>query len=184
MRRYRLQKTRANGMGQVSLLLNKMPQFEDLPKEYVLGKPPAEKQRSRRSGQAMIFSEKDTPGYKARPFQWDNIGEDGMPGQQRSYLFENHKRDVKRKENKGRYTPYARRTIPKQTAVAGTIVNEFEAVPIKNEEYFVLENKRAEALLKMPEKEQAVFATGDQDPSKVHVPFMSSIDKANALKVS
>ncbi|KEF56090.1 uncharacterized protein A1O9_07671 [Exophiala aquamarina CBS 119918] len=166
----------------VSLLLNKLPQFENEPKEYNLSLPPIEKVRSRRPGQAMVFSEKDLPGYKARTFTWDDLDEDGNPGQGRSYLYENHKRQIKKKENKGRYTPYARRPIPKQTAITGTVAKEFEAVPVKNDEYFVLENKQAAELLKIPSREQAIFATGDQDPSRKHLPFMTQTDKANALK--
>lgn len=168
----------------MSLLLNKLPQFENEPKEYILSLPPVEKVRSRRPGQALVFSEKDLPGYKARTFTWDDLDEDGNPGQGRSYLYENHKRQIKKKENKGRYTPYARRPIPKQTAITGTVAKEFEAVPVKNDEYFVLENKQAAELLKIPSREQAIFATGDQDPSRKHLPFMTQTDKANALKVS
>jgi hypothetical protein len=173
----------ANCLRQVSLLLNKLPQFENEPKEYNLSLPPVEKVRSRRPGQAMVFSEKDLAGYKARTFTWDDLDEDGNPGQGRSYLYENHKRQIKKKENKGRYTPYARRPIPKQTAIAGTVAKEFEAIPVKNDEYFVLENKQAAELLKIPNREQAIFATGDQDPSRKHLPFMTQTDKANALKV-
>lgn len=164
-------------------MLSKLPQFEDEPKEYNLSLPPIEKIRSRRPGQALVFTEKDLPGYKARPFTWDDLDEDGNPAQGRSYLYENHKRQIKKKENKGRYTPYARRPIPKQTAITGTVAKEFEVVPVKNDEYYVLENKQAKELLKIPDREHAIFASGDQDPSKKHLPFMTQSDKANALKV-
>lgn len=166
-------------------MLKPLAMFANEPKEYNLLPPPLEKAKARRPGQAMVFSEKDLPGYKPRTFAWDDVDEDGNPGQGRSFLYERHKREVKKKENKGRFTPYTRRPIPKQTAIAGTIAKEFEAVPVKNDEYFVLENKQAAELLKIPEREQAIFATGDdQDPSRKHMPFMSMSDKANVLKVS
>jgi len=145
--------------------------------------PPPEKLRSKRPGQALVFSEKDLPGYKPRTFAWDDIGEDGNPGQGRSFLYERHKREQKKKENKGRFVPYARRPIPKQTAVAGTIAREFVAVPVKNNEYFVLENKQAAEMLKVPEREQAIFAVGADDPARRHQPIMTTSERANANKV-
>jgi hypothetical protein len=131
----------------------------------------------------MIFSEKDLPGYKPRSFAWDDLDEDGNPAQGRSYLYERHKRDIKKKENKGRFTPYARRPIPKQTSITGTVTKEFDAVPVKNDEYFYLENKHTAEILKIPDREEAIFATGAEDPSKKHVPFMTMADKANVIKV-
>ncbi|EXJ85068.1 hypothetical protein A1O3_05743 [Capronia epimyces CBS 606.96] len=166
----------------VSLKLNALPAFENEPKEYNLFPPPIEKMRARRPGQAMVFLEKDLPGYKPRPFTWDDIDEEGNPGQGRSFLYERHKREIKKKENKGRYTPYTRRPIPKQTAMVGTVAKEFEAIPVKNEEYFVLENKKAAEMLKPPQRDQVIFATGDEDPSRKHMPLMSLSDKATVLK--
>lgn len=163
--------------------LNALPALANEPKEYNLFPPPIEKMRARRPGQAMVFSEKDLPGYKPRAFGWDEIDEEGNPGQGRSFLYERHKREIKKKENKGRYTPYTRRPIPKQTAIVGTVAKEVEATPVKNDEYFELENKRAAEMLKPPERDTAVFATGDEDPSKKHTPFMTMTDKANVLKV-
>ncbi|EHY55964.1 hypothetical protein HRR83_006654 [Exophiala dermatitidis] len=166
----------------VSMKLNALPALANEPKEYNLFPPPIEKMRARRPGQAMVFSEKDLPGYKPRAFGWDEIDEEGNPGQGRSFLYERHKREIKKKENKGRYTPYTRRPIPKQTAIVGTVAKEVEATPVKNDEYFELENKRAAEMLKPPERDTAVFATGDEDPSKKHTPFMTMTDKANVLK--
>lgn len=168
---------------QVSMKLVPIKGLENEPKEYILSPPPIEKMRARRPGQAMVFSEKDLPGYKPRPFSWDDIDEEGNPGQGRSFLYERHKRELKKKENKGRYTPYTRRPIPKQTAITGTVAKEFEAIPVKNDEYFELENKKAAEMLKPPERDTAIFATGDEDPAKKHVPLMSLSDKANVLKV-
>ncbi len=164
------------------MLLKSIPEFANEPKEYNLYRPPTERLRVRRPGQAFVFSEKDLPGYKPRAFAWDDIDEEGNPGQGRSFLYERHKRELKKKENKGRFVPYARRPIPKQTAIAGTVAREFEAVPVKNEEYFVLENKQASQMLKPPERETAVFDP-KRDPSRQHVPLMSMSDRANAIKV-
>ncbi|EXJ68222.1 uncharacterized protein A1O5_08837 [Cladophialophora psammophila CBS 110553] len=168
----------------VSLLLYSLPAFENEPKEYNLFTPPPEKLRSRRPGQALIFSEEDLPGYRPRTFAWDDIDEEGNPGQGRSFLYERHKREQKKKENKekGRYVPYTRRPIPKQTAITGAIAREFEAIPVKNDEYLVLENKQAAELLKVPEREQALFATGDYDPEKVSRSFMTMSERQAMLK--
>ncbi|KAK4943877.1 hypothetical protein LTR10_016593 [Elasticomyces elasticus] len=166
----------------VSLMLKPIAPFENQPKEYNLLPPPNEKLRARRPGSAFVFSEKDLPGYKPRTFAWDDMDEEGTPGQKRSFLYERHKRELKKKENKGRFVPYAKRPIPKQTAITGTVGKEFEAVPVKNEEYFVLENKQAEEMLKPPEREQAIFVSGEHDPSRKHIPFMTMSDKANVLK--
>jgi len=165
-------------------MLNRLPQLEGQPKEYNLFPAPPDRQKSRRPGQALVFSEKDLPGYKPRTFAWDEIDEEGNPGQGRSFLYERHKRELKRKENKGRFQPYARRPIPKQTAITGVIAKEFEAVPVKNDEFFAMEGRQTAELLKVPEKPQAVFARGDADPSRKHMPFMSMSDKASVMKVS
>jgi transcription initiation factor TFIIF subunit beta len=165
----------------VSMLLKPRPEFANEPKEYNLHRPPTEKLRVRRPGQAFVFSEKDLAGYKPRAFAWDDIDEEGNPGQGRSFLYERHKREVKKKENKGRFVPYSRRPIPKQTAIAGTVAREFEAVPVKNEEYLVLENNKASQMLKPPERDTAVFDP-KRDPSRQHVPLMSMSDRANAIK--
>lgn len=132
----------------------------------------------------MIFSEKDLPGYKPR-----NIGvpgkvdSDGLPFQGRSNLYDSHKRELRKKENKGRFVPYARRPIPKQTAITGTVTKEYELTAVKNDEYYAIEANRAAEMLKVAEKDTSVFATGDEDPSKKHIPFMSSADKASAMRV-
>src|ERR1700761_2243259 len=124
-------------------MLHSQPAFAAEPKEYNLFATAPEKLRSRKAGQAFVFSEKDLPGYKPKSFAWDDVDEEGNPGQGRSYLYERHKREQKKKENKGRFVPYTRRPIPKQTAIAGTITREFETVPVKNQEFYVLEGKQA-----------------------------------------
>ena len=130
-----------------------------------------------------MFFEKDLPGYKPKAFSWDDVDDEGNRGQGRSFLYERHRREQKRKENKGRFVPYARRPIPKQTAIAGTITREFEAVPVKNEEYFVLEEKQAAAMFKVREREEAVFDK-DYDPDVKNRTYMNSSERQAATKVS
>ena len=76
--------------------------LENEPREYNLFAAPAEKQRARKPGQALVFSEKDLPGYKPKTFAWDDVDEEGNPGQGRSFLYERHWREQKKKENAGK----------------------------------------------------------------------------------
>lgn len=169
----------------MSLLLLRHPDLENEPKEYNLFPPLPEKVRAQKPGQAFVFSEKDLPGYKPKTFSWDEVDEDGNPGQGRSFLYERHRREQKKKENKGRFVPYSRRPIPKQTSIAGTIAKEFDAVAVKNNEYYVLEEKKAEAMLKIPDREEADFATSTNDPEKRNRnTYMSRSEAQATLRVS
>jgi hypothetical protein len=113
-------------------------------------------------GQTFIFSEQDLPGYKAKPFAWEKLDDDGNPGQARSQLHERNKRDQRRKENSGRYEPYSRKAIPKKTALAGNVVRELEAVPVKNKEFREIQARQDRAMLAPPEKTEANFV-GNMD---------------------
>jgi hypothetical protein len=161
-------------------MLHPQPAFASEPKEYNLFATAPEKLRSRKPGQAFIFSEKDLPGYKPKSFAWDDVDEDGNPGQGRSYLYERHKREQKKKENKGRFVPYTRRPIPKQTAITGTIVREFETVPVKNDEFYVLEGKQTAEMLKVRAQEEALFKTGDDNPETLNRNIYTSRAEAQA----
>lgn len=155
----------------MSLKLNALPQFRTQPKEYILKQPPPEKIKLKRPGSAFVFSEKDLPGYQPKKFSWDVIDEDGNPGQGRSHLYERHKREVKRKEQKnsgGKFTPYAGRPIPKQTIIDGVISREYDFVPVRNEEFFKLEGKNTLDMLKLPDKNQVPILRGKEDPSRRH----------------
>lgn len=137
----------------------------------------------KKPGSAFVFSEKDLPGYKGRSFAMNEIDEDGNPLLGRSYLYEKARRDAKRKESKGRFEPYARRPIPKQTAITGVVSREFECTPVKNEEYAALEILQAEKILKVPEKEGVSFT--DLKPANYNASAgMSMSDKAALNKVS
>ena len=113
----------------------------------------------------------------------NEIDQDGNSLQGRSYLYEKARRDAKRKENKGRFEPYTRRPIPKQTAIAGAVTREFDCTPVKNEEYAALEILQAEKMLKVPEKEEVSFT--DLKPANYNASAgMSMSDKAALNKVS
>ncbi|KAJ9660302.1 hypothetical protein H2198_002610 [Neophaeococcomyces mojaviensis] len=139
----------------VSLKLNeKSPLFQSTEKEYILKAPDQSHRRIKRPGQVMMFSEKDKAGYKKRANVWDNIDEDGNPGQGRSQLYENIQKDEKKKENKGKPWQYRpRKPIPKITALAGTVSQEFEAVAVENAEHKRLEQQRTQDLLRPKEKD-------------------------------
>lgn len=158
-----------------------IPQFRLQPKEYILAATSQDRRRSKRPGQALIFSEKDLPGYKSKQFAWDEIDDEGNPGQGRSFLYEKHKREIRKKENKGRFTPYARRPIPKQTAVVGAIEREFDAVPVKNDEFFNIESRQSAVMLKPQQKAEAIWTR--EDPSRMQYSMLSMAERANINKV-
>ena len=164
-------------------MLNRLHQLESQPKEYNLLPMPTERLKSKQPGQALVFSEKDLPGYKSKTFAWDDLDEEGNPSQGRSFLYERHKREQKRKEAKGRFQPYSRRPIPKQTAIAGVVAKEFDLVPVKNEEYFVIEARQTAQMLKVPDRPIAIqLGSGDDDPSRRQFQ-MSATERQNITKV-
>lgn len=172
-----------NKLVKVSLKLYNLPQFKLHPKEYTLVPSNHDRARVRKPGSAFVFSEKDLPGYKGRSFAMNDIDEDGNPIQGRSYLYEKARRDAKKKETKGRFEPYTRRPIPKQTAIAGVVARDFECTPVKNEEYAALEILQAEKMLKVPKKDGVSFT--DLKPANYNASAgMSMSDKAALNKVS
>jgi TFIIF, beta subunit N-terminus len=138
----------------VSLKLRQLDSFRGHPKEYTLKPTSKERLRSKHPGQALVFSEQHLPGFKPKPFSWENVDEDGNVGQGRSQLYEKNKRDQKQKENNGRFQPYAKKPIPKKTALAGTVVRELEAVIVKNNEYYGIEDKLQNERMEKHKKEQ------------------------------
>jgi TFIIF, beta subunit N-terminus len=142
--------------------LNQLDSFRDHHKEWNLRPLPEQRSRNKVPGQTFIFSEQDLPGYKAKPFAWEKLDDDGNPGQGRSQLHERNKRDQKRKENSGRYEPYSRKAIPKKTALAGSVIRELEAVPVKNKDFREIQARQDRAMLAPPEKTEANFV-GNMD---------------------
>ena len=161
-------------------MLNRLPQFEKQHKEFNLLPTPVERRKSKILGRAFVFSEKNKKGFQPRNFQWDEIDEEGNPAQGRSYLYENHKRAQKRKENQGRFTPYARRGIQKETAITGIVGREFEMAPVKNREYHAIENQYTKAMLKQPEKNTATFVR-DNRLGRLE-PTMTAIERQKDAK--
>ncbi|KAK5080520.1 hypothetical protein LTR70_008829 [Exophiala xenobiotica] len=164
----------------ISLMLNDAPIFTDLEKEYVLRKPVLQ-QKKRRPGEVLMFSEKNKPGYKQRANVWDQLDEDGNMGQGRSQLYEQALRDEKRKENKGKFTPYARnKPIPKITALAGTVHHESETVPVENAEHQRLESERTKALLSEKKKDEIQI----RDQTDVKTQYASVITRDERSRIT
>src|SRR5215471_14054906 len=94
---------RSNTPQQVSLRLDDLPHNKVIPKDYNLRRQNPNPDRSRSSVQnAFIFTEKDLPGYRSRghmPFN-DNQTHG------RSYLYEQTKRDAKKRANRKKWEPY------------------------------------------------------------------------------
>lgn len=169
----------------VSLKLNeKSPLFQSTEKEYILKAPDQSHRRIKRPGQVMMFSEKDKAGYKKRANVWDNIDEDGNPGQGRSQLYENIQKDEKKKENKGKPWQYRpRKPIPKITALAGTVSQEFEAVAVENAEHKRLEQQRTQDLLRPKEKDS--IKIGKVEAKTQYASVISSAERSriNAVRL-
>ena len=163
----------------ISLMLNNAPIFSELEKEYILRKP-ALPQKKRRPGQVLLFSEKNKPGYKQRANVWDQLDEDGNMGQGRSQLYEQTLRDEKRKESKGKFTPYTRKPILKITALAGTVEHESETVPVDNAEHQRLETERTKALLTEKKKDEIEI----KDQIDVRTQYASIISRDERSKIT
>lgn len=163
----------------ISLMLNNAPIFTEVEKEYVLRKPTIPQKR-RRPGQVLMFSEKNKPGYKQRANVWDQMDEDGNMGQGRSQLYEQALRDEKRKENKGKFTPYVRKPIPKITALAGTVHYESETVPVDNAENRRIEAERTRALLMEKKKDEIQI----KDQTDVRTQYASVISRDERSRIT
>jgi len=168
---------------QISLKLHNLPQFQLHPKEYILQPAKCENARVNSPGNAFIFSEKDLPGYKRKSFAMVDPDQDGVSSQGRSILYEKAKREARRKENKGRFEPYARRPIPKHTAINGVVIKEFECSPVKNAEYDAIRKLETQSLLRPVEKEVVSF-TNLKPANYLQTQNMSLADKALINKAS
>lgn len=144
----------------VSLKLSDIPYFQKVEKEYILKIQTGNARRGKQPGQVFMFSEKNKDGFKQRANVWDNLDEDGNPTM-RSQLFQEVLKDEKKKENKGKYRPRPRRPIPKITNLAGTVIHEFDTVPVENQEHKTFEKQRTEELLKPKEVEETGIADVD-----------------------
>ncbi|KAL4803015.1 transcription initiation factor IIF, beta subunit-domain-containing protein [Aspergillus unguis] len=144
-----------NNPKRVSLRLHEREDNRDIPKDYILA------QQTVNTGNLLhmtqnthLFTEKDIPGHENRLLNF---------GETRSALYESMKREAKRKERKGRWEPYVRKTVPKQTALVGHVKEEFNCLPVENEEFRILSEKKALEALKP--KRETVFI--EKLPSKL-----------------
>ncbi|KAL1965804.1 hypothetical protein VTN77DRAFT_5125 [Rasamsonia byssochlamydoides] len=125
----------------VSLRLNEHPGNKDIPKDYILKRQNVNPDNTSYAVQnSYIFTEKDLPGYKNRA--------DVVFGEARSLLYESMKREARKKTHKKKWEPYVRKTIPKQTAIVGKVRDEFNCIPVENEEFQRIAEARALGALK------------------------------------
>ena len=167
--------------------LNRLPQLEDHHKEFDLIPPPKEKIKNRRPAQALVFSEKDLPGFKSKSFVWD-ADNDENAGQGRSKLYDDAKRKARNKERKEtqQFTPYRRRAIPKHTAIAGVVTKEFDAVPVKNAEYAEVERKKMAKLLtaQPPRGTTQMFSTAEDPTRRLNITSMQQRQRDNRVSLA
>ncbi|KAL4969379.1 transcription factor IIF subunit TFG2 [Aspergillus stella-maris] len=151
----------------VSLRIHEREDNREIPKDYVLAQQTVKAQQADKAQQTataenmqhttqntFLFTEKDVPGHENRMVTF---------GGTRSALYEQMKRDARRKERKHKWEPYVRKTVPKQTALAGHIGKEYNCLPIENEEFQKLSEKKALEALKP--KRETVFI--DKLPGKL-----------------
>lgn len=165
----------------VSLLLNKtLPFFSDSEQEFLLDAPTQRSRRLSYPGQVFVFSEKNMPGYKPKGNIWDALS-DNEHGQGRSTLYEDSLRAERRKENKGKYTPYARKPIPKITALAGVATKEFECRPARNKEHRAIEARRTK--LQLSRQTGSGTQISIHDPRTQHATVISAAERQSINKV-
>lgn len=95
-------------------MLHDIDQTKGVPKEYNLFSLSLQSNNSaERIPNTFVFTEKDLPGYRAPQ---NALFSEEFQGQGRSHLYEEAKRDAKKKENHAkRWSPYIRKAIPSKT---------------------------------------------------------------------
>ena len=89
--------------------MDDLPQVEGIPKEYILRRQNVISDQTPFAVQnTFIFTEKDLPGYRDRGHMLFNANQTHG----RSYLYEQTKRDAKKRTNRKKWEPYTRKTIP------------------------------------------------------------------------
>ncbi|KAI9925026.1 hypothetical protein ASPWEDRAFT_45159 [Aspergillus wentii DTO 134E9] len=148
-----------NDIKRVSLRLNDREDNSEIPKDYTLQRQSNNTlgETSHSTQNTYLFTEKDVPGADNRAIAF---------GEQRSALYESVKREAKRKERNKKWQPYVRKTIPKHTALVGSISEEFNCLPVENEEFAQISERRALEALKP--KRETVFI--DKVPGKLLQP--------------
>ncbi|OJJ46126.1 hypothetical protein ASPZODRAFT_133124 [Penicilliopsis zonata CBS 506.65] len=144
-----------NDIKRVSLRLADRPDNKEIPKDYILQRQTIGAENASHATQnTFMFSERDLPGNENRMVIF---------GEARSALYESMKRDARRKDRKRKWEPYVRKTIPKQTALQGRVNEEFNCLPVENEEFRRISEKRALEALKP--KRETMFI--DRVPGKL-----------------
>ncbi|KAK2758739.1 hypothetical protein FQN54_003429 [Arachnomyces sp. PD_36] len=152
----------------VSLRLNEQTDNRDIPKDYALKRQNVGPDQSPfMVTNTFVFTEKDLPGFKRQ---------DDKRSYGRSYLYEQQKRDAKRRENsKKKWEPYARKTISKQTSIAARVRDEFNCLPVENEEYRQITEKKALEALR-PKRETKFIS--DETDKKLQLRHLGPADKS------
>ncbi|PYI03863.1 transcription initiation factor IIF, beta subunit [Aspergillus sclerotiicarbonarius CBS 121057] len=147
-----------NDIKRVSLRLNGRDDNHEIPKDYLLQRQTITAENvSHLTQNTYLFTERDIPGHENRMVVF---------GEARSALYESMKREMKKKERKKKWEPYVRKTVPKQTALVGSVGEEFNCLPVENEEFRLLSEKKALEALKP--KRETVFI--DKIPGKLLQP--------------
>ncbi|KAJ5765724.1 hypothetical protein N7520_005283 [Penicillium odoratum] len=124
----------------VSLRLHDRPDNKDIPKDYTLQRQTVTSTNASHMTQnTYVFTEKDVPGAENRMASF---------GETRSALYEAMKREARRREQGKKWEPYVRKTVPKQTALIGRVSEEFNCLPVENEEFRKISEIRALEALK------------------------------------
>ena len=121
-------------------------------------------------------------GYKGRTTRLDEVDDDGNPVM-RSSLYEQARRDANRKESRGRFEPYTRRPLPKQTALAGVVNKELDYAPVSNEELEEFKRRQVEKMLRPVEKGTISFDDRIDMRSVAKGPVLTQSEKAAITKV-
>jgi len=159
------------------LHLDDLPQAEGIQKEYILRRQNVNPDQTPFAVQnTFLFTEKDLPGHRDRGHLLFNQNQTHG----RSYLYEQTKRDAKKRANRKKWEPYTRKTIPKHTAIAGRVRDEFNCLPVENAEYQRISEARAREAFK-PKRETKFIpkVTGKMLQPKNIGPF----DKSSFIQV-
>ncbi|PWY89261.1 hypothetical protein BO70DRAFT_309456 [Aspergillus heteromorphus CBS 117.55] len=151
--------SKPNDIKRVSLRLNEREDNREIPKDYLLQRQTITAENvSHLTQNTYLFTERDIPGHGNRMVVF---------GEARSALYESMKRDMRKKEQrKKKWEPYMRKTVPKQTALVGSVGEEFNCLPVENEEFRNISEKKALEALK-PKRETKFM---DKIPGKLLQP--------------
>ncbi|OJJ84672.1 transcription factor IIF subunit TFG2 [Aspergillus glaucus CBS 516.65] len=146
-----------NDIKRVSLRINEREDNRDIPKDYTLQRQTMLAGATHSTQNTYVFTEKDIPGVENRLATF---------GETRSALYEAMKREARKKDLKKKWEPYVRKTVPKRTGLVGSVGEEFNTLPVENEEFRMISERKALEALKP--KRETVFI--DKVPGKLLQP--------------